>query len=403
VTVTTNKGKKKELVSVRISKASTQNEKKMRVLMYFGEHARELISPETALRFTQMLCDVHPTGHTTPDNEAAVRISKVLDKSDIVLFPLINVDGHNRVTHGSYCTRTNHRGVDLNRNWDDHWKHSNRRDTNSGRYAFSEDETCILRDSAKQFRPDMFVSIHSGALGMYTPFAYSTSRPTGKVEDQMVGVLKRLNPRYCNCDVGAAGKELNYLCPGTCLDYMFDKLKTPYAFAVEIWEGGKGWKRQRSSSFLEAAATHTTHTGSGHNHGHDHSHGLKQSLARKVDDSSEVNEHSERVSANEADSLSLGSCFIESSNHHSHRMHHSDRDHTHHESDTESQTGALFPPPHSSSDHTCLSSFNPTNVADYIATTDSWSHLLIELIADTSDMDARAPVPASANTDGADQ
>jgi hypothetical protein len=252
----------------------------------------------------------------------------------------------------------------------------------------------------------MFVSIHSGALGMYTPFAYSTSKPSGKVEDQMVRVLKKLNPQYCNCDVGAAGKELNYLCPGTCLDYMFDKLKTPYAFAVEIWEGGKGFKQQKSSSFLEAATAHGHSHGHGHGHGHDHghTHRVKKSLARinaraggSANDENVVSEHADRVPSEEADSLSLGSCFIESAAHHTDRLHHSDRDHSHHT--TESESGALFPNPRNSQDHTCLSSFNPTNTADYIATTDSWSHLLIELISDVSDLEARAPV--TADTDSA--
>ncbi len=27
-----------------------------------------------------------------------------------------------------------------------------------------------------------------------------------------------------NCDVGAAGKDVGYLCPGTCLDYAYENL-----------------------------------------------------------------------------------------------------------------------------------------------------------------------------------
>jgi len=35
--------------------------------------------------------------------------------------------------------------------------------------------------------------------------------------------------------VGAAGKEVGYLCPGTCLDYAYDKVNVPYSFAWEIY------------------------------------------------------------------------------------------------------------------------------------------------------------------------
>jgi len=30
-------------------------------------------------------------------------------------------------------------------------------------------------------------------------------------------------------------KEVGYSCPGTCLDWVYDKLQTPYAFAFEIY------------------------------------------------------------------------------------------------------------------------------------------------------------------------
>jgi len=38
--------------------------------------------------------------------------------------------------------------------------------------------------------------------------------------------------------VGAAGKQVGYLCPGTCLDYIYDKLGAKYSFAFEIYERG---------------------------------------------------------------------------------------------------------------------------------------------------------------------
>ncbi len=51
-----------------------------------------------------------------------------------------------------------------------------------------------------------------------------------------MNVLKELNPKHCRCSAGSAGKEVGYLCPGTCLDYAYDKLKVPYVFAWEIYD-----------------------------------------------------------------------------------------------------------------------------------------------------------------------
>jgi hypothetical protein len=53
----------------------------------------------------------------------------------------------------------------------------------------------------------------------------------------MMEILNKVNEQYCiECDVGAAGKEVGYLCPGTCLDYAYDNINTKYSFAMEIYE-----------------------------------------------------------------------------------------------------------------------------------------------------------------------
>jgi hypothetical protein len=43
----------------------------------------------------------------------------------------------------------------------------------SGPSPFSEPETKAVRDSLKGYNADIFLSVHSGALGMFTPHAYS--------------------------------------------------------------------------------------------------------------------------------------------------------------------------------------------------------------------------------------
>ena len=74
-----------------------------------------------------------------------------------MLFPVINADGHVRVARGDYCARSNRRGVDLNRNWADHWQNNSNEearliDAYGGSQPFSEPETLILKKEATKFK-----------------------------------------------------------------------------------------------------------------------------------------------------------------------------------------------------------------------------------------------------------
>merc|ERR1719473_1445990 len=77
-------------------------------------------------------------------------------------------------------------------------------------------------------------------------------------------MLEDLDQNHCQCPFGAAGKEVGYPCPGTCLDWVYDQLKTPYAFAFEIYtspdrdeELKERWqeKMQSGGAFIQAHQT----------------------------------------------------------------------------------------------------------------------------------------------------
>mmetsp|Transcript_3308 Transcript_3308/g.7747 ORF Transcript_3308/g.7747 Transcript_3308/m.7747 type:complete len:406 (+) Transcript_3308:53-1270(+) len=248
--------------------------KKMKVLVYFGEHARELVSPESALNLAGHLC----YRYENTKNKA----ESLLNHAEIRMVPVVNPDGHNMVMKsGNLCHRTNGRGVDLNRNWDDHWESTGslNMQTFGGEKPFSETETQLLKEDATEYKPNVFLTVHSGTLGLFTPWAYKSMKnkdPTSLIENpnkypslismenrysgaetrvkEMLGLLQDINPKYCNCEAGAAGDVLPYLSPGTSLDFIFDKLQADYAFAFEIWDGrSKGGYKYASSdvSLLE--------------------------------------------------------------------------------------------------------------------------------------------------------
>merc|ERR1711959_251408 len=99
--------------------------------------------------------------------------------------------------------------------------------------------------------------------------------------EEMVEILRKANKQYCNCDTGAAGKEVGYLCPGTCLDYMYDDLTVPYSFAFEIYERDNGFKRPSLTSLFQKGMKehhdHSTHE-AGHEENKEHRHGLKSQV-----------------------------------------------------------------------------------------------------------------------------
>lgn len=75
---------------------------KLRTYLLFGEHARELISPETGLALLKFLCSKES--------------SEILSKSDFYIVLNSNPESRKRVEEGEYCLRTNENGVDINRN-----------------------------------------------------------------------------------------------------------------------------------------------------------------------------------------------------------------------------------------------------------------------------------------------
>jgi len=219
-----------DLVRVRAPNSSPTN----RVFILFGEHSRELISPESGLHLLRLLCGKVAIG----ERHDGLTVASILRDSEFQMVLNGNPRSRDRVEAGEYCLRTNPSGVDLNRNWDEMWDRSSAIDTNSGPSPFSEPETRIFRQLVSEFRPTTFLTVHSGTKGMYMPFAYDLEHQAQYNAPLMLDVLKYVDKGHCQCPFGAAGKEVGYSCPGTCLDWVYSKLRTPYVFAFEIYTSG---------------------------------------------------------------------------------------------------------------------------------------------------------------------
>lgn len=220
-----------DVITVRHQKAKPVN----RVFILFGEHSRELISPESGLFLLRSLC-----GESLPRKASLLesRVGSVLQDSEFQIVLNGNPHSRKKVEQGSYCLRTNPDGVDLNRNWDEKWEKEEAEfsgDSNPGPMPFSEPETRIFKRLVTDYQPTTFLTVHSGTRGMYMPWAYDTEHLGDYNQHPMMDILRSLDRQHCECPFGAAGREVGYPCPGTCLDYAYGVLKTPYVFAFEIY------------------------------------------------------------------------------------------------------------------------------------------------------------------------
>jgi len=102
---------------IHLSGAAKPN--KPQIWLNAGQHAREWIAPAALMYMTQRLLT---------DYSKDPQVKKLMDKFEFVIAPVINPDGYDYTFTGNRLWRKNRRnngdgsmGVDLNRNWSNHW------------------------------------------------------------------------------------------------------------------------------------------------------------------------------------------------------------------------------------------------------------------------------------------
>ncbi|XP_031102998.1 metallocarboxypeptidase A-like protein MCYG_01475 [Ipomoea triloba] len=209
---------------------------KVRILLTFGQHGRELITTELALRILSILSDEEFLPKQYP-----LTLNNTLDKLVIKIVPMENVNGRKLVEKGELCERRNGRGVDLNRNWSVDWgkkeKDYDPYEENPGTSPFSEPETQLMRKLSTSFEPHIWVNVHSGMEALFMPYDHKNTTPDGFLSQRMRMMLEKLNHFHLNdrCLVGSGGGSVGYLAHGTATDYMYDIVRVPMAFTFEIY------------------------------------------------------------------------------------------------------------------------------------------------------------------------
>lgn len=217
--------------------------KRQKVFLLFGEHSRELIAQETGLHFIQGLC---------AKESLLYGADAVLNKNIFKIVYEANPNGKKILeSQMNFDKRSNGNDVDTNRNWALNFKKTanaltanllKQKQTYPGPSAFSEFESRSVALAMKKFQPKVFLSMHSGANGLYIPYAYKQTPVESPQNEDMLSILTTIKYKYCNGTtpsfvVGQLAKIL-YQVSGNCLDYAYECLGVQYAFAWEIY-GGK--------------------------------------------------------------------------------------------------------------------------------------------------------------------
>lgn len=216
-------------------------QKKNSVFIDAGIHAREWIAPATALYLIDQLTDSNSN------------MSKLLEKVDIVIQPLVNPDGY-EFTFTYYRlwrkTRSRHgicSGVDANRNYDFHWHEvgsSNNQcaETYHGPKAFSEKESTISGQLMNELKENckFFLTFHSYGNYLLYPYGYKYEQPENWQDNDDVakaGANAILAATGTNYTVGGTSNTL-YLASGSSIDYAHGVANIPISIVMELSGGG---------------------------------------------------------------------------------------------------------------------------------------------------------------------
>ncbi|KAJ3110427.1 hypothetical protein HDU96_006624 [Phlyctochytrium bullatum] len=224
---------------------------KPQLWFHSGDHAREWIGPATVQFFVHTL--------VTKYGKDAVA-TRTLDSAQLIVVPMMNIDGIKYTWGGSRLWRKNRRpikkdifgsvGVDLNRNWPAHWGEggsstSPYSDVYMGPSAGSEPEVQVLM---KFFTNDK----HKRLVGGIDFHSYSqlVLRPYGWTEDPAPDetLLKKVGDGIRDKIKGVHGKKYTsqrevdlYTASGTASDWFYDEDvqkwlpdRRLYAYTIEL-------------------------------------------------------------------------------------------------------------------------------------------------------------------------
>jgi len=210
-----------------------------------GQHAREWIAPATVLYIIEQLLLGY--GKTTD-------VTNLLNSAVIHFVPLVNPDGYfyTWASNANRLWRKNRRansggtyGVDLNRNWDDHWggegsSGTPSSDTYRGTAAFSEPESKGVAAYVTANGPFVgAIDYHSYSQLILRPYGWTSTPPPNEAKAKTVGDTIRDRIRAINnvAYTSEASWQL-YYASGVAPDWWYSKASIPLSYTIELRDTG---------------------------------------------------------------------------------------------------------------------------------------------------------------------
>eukprot|EP00735_Rhodelphis_limneticus_P009228 TRINITY_DN2623_c0_g1::TRINITY_DN2623_c0_g1_i1::g.25957::m.25957 TRINITY_DN2623_c0_g1::TRINITY_DN2623_c0_g1_i1::g.25957 ORF type:complete len:457 (+),score=181.89,sp/P00731/CBPA1_RAT/34.70/7e-69,Peptidase_M14/PF00246.19/8.6e-67,Propep_M14/PF02244.11/1.3e-09,Propep_M14/PF02244.11/1.7e+03 TRINITY_DN2623_c0_g1_i1:37-1371(+) len=224
-----------------------------------GIHAREWVSHSTALFVSEKFLIARDS---TATDALTTRAKEVLKTVRFVVAPQINPDGYEYSRTKDRMWRKNRnsnngnrcKGVDLNRNWDNHWGQGGSStnacsDTYMGVKPFSEPETIVASNFANQMKT-RFGKVHAGvdlhSYGQLLLRPYGWCMPSQEVPPNETD-LKNLGQKMKDTIKAYSGMTYTsehaaelYIATGGADDWMYASLtNSNMAFTFELRDTGR--------------------------------------------------------------------------------------------------------------------------------------------------------------------
>lgn len=196
-----------------------------------GQHSRELPTVELSSRLMATLAEGYGKDG---------QITALLDSRDVWIVPVVNPDGRHKVQGGSAMWRKNtrnNRGVDTNRNADDHWSQGNSSswaDDYRGEAPFSEPESAAMRDLCVKEKFKVAIDVHNFGGMILWPPGFTTEVSKDEARFRALGDQMGRGTGYTK--VGTIARTI-YKTYGDFATWEYTQLGT-LSFACELGDSG---------------------------------------------------------------------------------------------------------------------------------------------------------------------
>jgi len=224
---------------------------KQQIFINGGQHAREWIAPSSVMYILSNLITNYGVNTT---------ITKLIDNVEIIIVPIANPDGYDWSWTNDRLWRKNRRnngagytlGVDLNRNWDDHWGKGGsstnpNSDTYMGKSAFSEPESKGLASYFLAHRVDervaFYIDYHCYSQLVLYAYGWTSAAPPNlaALKNASAGIVNAIRTTPKGVVYTAQSSYALYITTGSAQDWFYspDGGNVPMSFTLEGRDTGR--------------------------------------------------------------------------------------------------------------------------------------------------------------------